>query len=593
MKFAKLPGPLFTTLLFFAIFFTHLAVGWARAADDLLLTMGNDSAMRLAQVRDLLAGQPWRDLHQHRLGLPSHSVEMHWSRIVDAILAAKILLSKLFTTPEGAERAALILWPSLWFSVAICSSTVAGYLLAGRYGALYTFALFGATNILNAHFQPGNIDHHNIQIALLALSVSGFLGRHRSSVFPIISAAAVAVSIHIGSEILPLMALVTLAYAITWANDNNLNRPVSCFFATLIAATLLIFATTVPYSAYRGGFCDAPSLDLVLPVVLFSGIMCFANIFHLNTSTRRTLYLSAAAASTLFLTILFFPACLSNPLTELPADLNQYWLSHVSEARSLAEYTVSSDRPYSAGFWVLGVISIVASSLMLTNNEKRTDLILLIFVSLILLIATAYQIRFVIFLMITTPIMLGYAASTLKKQERAGVLKWGGVQAMLLVLIAVPQTWMVAHSYFLSADGTAADRLAGHSECVTDRAFQELAELPPGLVSTTSNLGAHVLLHTPHATLSAPYHRNVAGMLNQLKIALAQSAEDAENLLLDAGVDYIVLCTEDPEIKIVRRSNQATSWMERVLTEGAKISNFKLHTHSETLAIYKRDQTSP
>ncbi|TIR63053.1 MAG: GtrA family protein, partial [Mesorhizobium sp.] len=42
----------------------------------------NDSMLRLVEVRDLLAGQGWFDLHQYRMGLTGGFV-MHWSRLVD------------------------------------------------------------------------------------------------------------------------------------------------------------------------------------------------------------------------------------------------------------------------------------------------------------------------------------------------------------------------------------------------------------------------------------------------------------------------------------------------------------------------------
>jgi hypothetical protein len=41
--------------------------------------------MRLVEVRDLIAGQGWFDLTQHRLDPPG--VSIHWSRVIDAPLA--------------------------------------------------------------------------------------------------------------------------------------------------------------------------------------------------------------------------------------------------------------------------------------------------------------------------------------------------------------------------------------------------------------------------------------------------------------------------------------------------------------------------
>lgn len=48
-----------------------------------LVLPDTDDAMRLVQIRDLLAGQGWFDMSQHRL-MPPNGAGMHWSRLVDA-----------------------------------------------------------------------------------------------------------------------------------------------------------------------------------------------------------------------------------------------------------------------------------------------------------------------------------------------------------------------------------------------------------------------------------------------------------------------------------------------------------------------------
>ena len=66
----------------------------APAATELLYALGNDSAMRLVSVRDLLAGQGWFDLTQSRLGLEG-GFEMHWSRLIDTPIAGLVLFFDL------------------------------------------------------------------------------------------------------------------------------------------------------------------------------------------------------------------------------------------------------------------------------------------------------------------------------------------------------------------------------------------------------------------------------------------------------------------------------------------------------------------
>src|SRR4051812_18771216 len=56
----------------------------------------NDSLLRLVQIRDLLGGQAWFDLHQYRMG-PEGGFVMHWSRLVDAPIALIILVLSSLT----------------------------------------------------------------------------------------------------------------------------------------------------------------------------------------------------------------------------------------------------------------------------------------------------------------------------------------------------------------------------------------------------------------------------------------------------------------------------------------------------------------
>jgi hypothetical protein len=48
-----------------------------------------DDAMRIAQIRDWMAGQSWFDLRQYRLA-PPDGAPMHWTRVVDVQVAALI-----------------------------------------------------------------------------------------------------------------------------------------------------------------------------------------------------------------------------------------------------------------------------------------------------------------------------------------------------------------------------------------------------------------------------------------------------------------------------------------------------------------------
>ena len=90
-----------------------------------------DDILRLVQVRDLLAGQGWFDLDQHRID-PLRSVPMHWSRLVDLPLAIVIGALTPLLGQAGAEAFAVIAVPIATLMVAMLFTGLVAVRLLGR-----------------------------------------------------------------------------------------------------------------------------------------------------------------------------------------------------------------------------------------------------------------------------------------------------------------------------------------------------------------------------------------------------------------------------------------------------------------------------
>src|SRR4051794_1752047 len=57
----------------------------------------SDDAMRMVEVRDLMAGQGWFDLTAQRIN-PPQGLLLHWSRVVDVPIVALISVFRLFAS---------------------------------------------------------------------------------------------------------------------------------------------------------------------------------------------------------------------------------------------------------------------------------------------------------------------------------------------------------------------------------------------------------------------------------------------------------------------------------------------------------------
>lgn len=512
------------------------------------IVVHNDDAMRLVQVRDLLAGQGWFDLTQHRLGLEGGTA-MHWSRLVDAPIAAIILIAEPFTGPTQAEAAAMVIWPGLLFAGSLFALAAICHRLGGAKAALYGAVIAAILLGQSGKFDPGSLDHHNVQIMLLAAALAGFVYRRSGQRYAALSGAALALALGVGVETLPQLAVVCFAFAAIWALRGTDERVAALGFASAMAVVLtLVFLTATPAEAMAGGFCDALSRDLFLPAMVGAvGLSILALRFSDATRGARFLALIGLAGLAFGSALMLAPACLSNPLDTLDPLLREKWLDRVAETKSIDQF--SSER---LGFFAGAIVGLLIAIWFMLREmrwEPWTLLSLTIAASLAL---TAFQSRGFPVLAALSILPTAVLAARLSHPAAKNDRVWATVVMLCALLLSVPAATsaLVSGSLALIPRSEAATvEPTGQAEatgtpCTRAADMAELAALPVGVVSAPPYFGAHVLLHTPHRALSAPYHRNQAGMLAQLDLAYA-APEKTEALLKQYGVDYLIVCATD------------------------------------------------
>jgi len=159
----------------------------------------NDDVMRLIQIRDFLGlgpleKQSWFDTNQYRLG-PENGTDMHWSRLADIPIILLTFIFDFFTTRETALRWAYSIWPpfsALLFILAmakgakywaIVNQSVSRPVINEDKTHFFTLVLLAFFSFNFYRFSPGAIDHHNIQIILIVLSIA--ISRSFSLCFPL------------------------------------------------------------------------------------------------------------------------------------------------------------------------------------------------------------------------------------------------------------------------------------------------------------------------------------------------------------------------------------------------------------------------
>lgn len=579
-----------------ALALSVLVLNYARASnpEELLLALDNDSAMRLVQVRDLLGGQNWFDLTQYRLGLQD-GVEMHWSRLIDAPLALLVAAFGVLLKPIHAEFLVLLLWPALWFAVAATAVIRTAARMGGKYAAFYGFIAAGLSFVFVPHFRPGSIDHHNVQMGLFLLALMGIAWRHEHDAYPILAGFSAAFSLAIGVEALPQLAVASLGVAVLWVVYGATElRSTLLYGAALSAALLVLFGLTSPASAYYGGFCDTFSVDLLVPVMLAGSALAFAAaVLPSQTPFQRLTGLGALIACLGVMTAVLLPACLSNPLSALHPFLRVYWLSNVSEAQNILGALENRFYMY-FGYIIFGATGLLLC-LIRPFRELAGDLGILIgFLLLLTLAMAAYQVRSSVFVTGLACLPVAVFGAHLKSVSIKSRSVLPALWAACLVFFSAPPACALAFFGGLKlaeatgfSEGHAKARRS-HMLCFQDDGFAVLQELPSGLVAATSNLGSQILLHAPHRVLAAPYHRNQTGMIAQFKIAFSATAAEAAERMRSLGVDYLVICSEDPEAYLEERGSTKSPLFVRLMQEGASLPGYRLLSSGSSFFIFGR-----
>ncbi|SSC70459.1 unnamed protein product [Ciceribacter sp. T2.26MG-112.2] len=519
----------------------------------------NDDAMRLVQVRDLLGGQSWFDLTQYRLGLDGGTL-MHWSRLVDLPIAALILAFSQVLPAERAEAAALLVWPlflilPLFVAVAVGARRIGG--LPAMPIALGLAALLALTS---NRFLPGAIDHHNVQLVLVAVIAAMLVDpRHKPASFALAGLAA-AVAIAIGAETSPFVATACLVVAVLWAWHGSGFAPAARAFAlTVTIAISALFFATVPPRLYTMAACDSLSISYY-GITAVGGLLLLVTVQLASHASRRTRFavLMADGAAVLAAALILAPQCLQNPLNDLDPLLVTLWLDFVIEAQSILQQ-LRVEPASLGGFYAVGFFAIVVCLLRIVRDDRREIHAILLALILVSWLIALIQLRGAVFANLLSILPLSLLIAELRRNARDDPENMGaGFAFAVTTLLAVPSVWLLVGVFATEGTAGVTQRMKGSvgpatssQDCEAAAALRQLGALPPTTVVAPSNTGSKILRFTAHRVLSAPYHRNQGGMLTELHIGLATPAEAAA-FLRGAGATIIAYCGTDPQTETIR-----------------------------------------
>lgn len=495
-----------------------------------------DDAMRIAQIRDWMAGQGWFDLRQYRLA-PPDGAPMHWTRVVDVQVAALIHAFAVVLEPARAEIAARLAYMLILSGVMLWGAARLGRTLAGPAGALPAMALIASLALMFGYMQFGRVDHHALQMVLLLLSwesaVRALDGRraHAAAVAGAIVAASISVSVETALMLAGACALAPLNWV---ARGAPARRPLLWLSGGLGAGLLLCGALFTATSATQEAVCD--SLSPAFVVAGFSGALALAVLYsgsHFLLSWQARLgALILAGVVALGVVLFAYPACAVHPYAAVDPLVRAIWLENVPEAVPFATMLAQD---WTAAIAFVPPIALGAVALGLAV-WKTKGLARRRWIAMSAAFAIAFATIFLEVRALTQMAVIGYWGAVF-----VGIAFARRMKAPLLsiapVIVMSPLFWGVMKAATI-------DPPAGRpssQKCYLPESYQELAALPQGRVLAPISMGGHIIAHTHHAALGGAYHRLSKQNRALLEMWLAPPSE-AKRLLASAGVRYVALC---------------------------------------------------
>ncbi|TGV77583.1 GtrA family protein [Mesorhizobium sp. M00.F.Ca.ET.149.01.1.1] len=517
----------------------------------------NDNMLRLVEVRDLLAGQGWFDLHQYRMGLEGGFV-MHWSRLVDAPIAAIVLVASALTgSKQLGEDVAQVLWPALLLWSTLFFTARAARSFGGGSAVLPAILIGGAGCYFIGIYDPGALDHHNVQLMLTMASLALLLEAPSRRWAALFSGLCAALTLAIGMETVPYVATIGVCVTLLFVADADGERAIAWDFGLGFASVAaLVFVATIPPSAWGAAQCDAFSVaQFAVAAIAGIGLAAIASIEPAAGSWQRRLASVAALGVILGVVVVaLFPQSLAAPYASRDPRLKELWLDHIDEAQSLFTLLVR-DPTRVAARYATPLVAIILMALRFRRGGWRRQDSLVAALLIVAFVVAAWQVRGTTFSIAFAVIPL--AAWIAKWRARAEASPSLGVALRLAAvwLVSINPVWTgvaAAASVAFDEGKAVADGGAMDKTCEKKATFAPLGAMAGTTVLTISNLGAPVLLYGGHRVFAGPYHRNVDGNLMALDAFLG-SADDARAIVEAHRVGLVAICPGNVESQILTR----------------------------------------
>lgn len=498
-----------------------------------------DDNMRISQVRAWLAGQGWYDLRQMKLNPPG-GFDIHWSRLVDLPIAAIYLLAKPIVGGKAAEQTAVALAPLLPLLVTFLSLGLAARRLVAPRAYLLAAAVLVCCYVALGQFMPLRIDHHGWQLAFLALTIAGLADPERGRGGFTVGVAS-ALSLVIGLELLPYIAVAGASIALRWIGHREAAPRLLAYAASFAIASIIGYVVFASY-ANHAPRCDALTPVWLTTILIGCAALALLSFVPAEKWTTRLALVAFAGALTAAFFWLQWPQCRGRPEGVSP-ELYRLWLANVREAKPIYVQEAQT---------IIGTMAIpligLAGALTGIWRARKTEA-LYPWLSLVVMTFFAcgmlfWQVRAgpaAQIIGVTGAVTLGWMLVRYFAGSAHMLVRVFGIVGTVL-LVSGLATYAVVPFFPPKKPSKFMEQVArANRRCPTLPALAPIAKLPATTIMTFVDLGPRLITVTHHKALAGPYHRNGDAILD-VHHAFDGPPEQARAIAKRHGATLLLIC---------------------------------------------------
>ncbi len=577
-----------TGLLWLLLSAIYIVTCWHAIAT---LTMDDpDDILRMVEVRDLLAGQAWWDLHQYRIA-PPHGTLMHWSRLVDLPLWLGQVTLRPLLGGDLAEKVTLVAVPLVTlFCAMLLAARLAWWLIADELVAYAGIVLVLATPVAT-QMQPLRIDHHGWQIVAVLAALNGLTAR-TSRRAGWIAGLALALGMTVSLELLPFAALMGAVLVLRAIADPRERAAPAAYLQALALAGGAAYLATHGL-ADLAAHCDTLSLPYLGGIGTAAiGASALARTRPLPRPLLALGYLACAALAGATL-LAFAPQCSRGPFAALDPLVRSFWYDNVIEGMPVWRQTL----PRAAQMVLVPLAGLVGavrlwqrSAGWLRRFWGEYALLLAGLIVIGVLVARSSGMACA-----AAAVPLAWQVRCWLRRVRECRRPLRRVLGMLGIAgILMPGVPVLAAERLVSAPaaGPAAGPVAAPGQtCDIAGASSALNRIAPATLFAPIDLGPGLIAQTPHAVVASSHHR-AAPAMHDVIAAFIAAPDRARTIIAARGAGYVVICPDLPEdgnyvaaaphgLMAELAANRAPGWLTPVaMTRESGLRVWKVSTAS-------------